>query len=45
MKKIIAVLVVIAVAGFTVYFIKSRREAAIYNNPGFAYGNGRLEAT
>ena len=45
MKKIITVLVVIAVAGLAVYFVKTRRENAIYNNPGFAYGNGRLEAT
>ena len=45
MKKIITILVIIAVAGIAVYFVKARREAAVYNNPGFAYGNGRLEAT
>lgn len=45
MKKIIISLVIIAVVGLTVYGIKSWRENAIYRNPSFASGNGRLEAT
>ena len=45
MKKIIISLIVIAVVGLTVYGIKSYRENAIYRNPAFASGNGRLEAT
>ena len=45
MKKIIISLIVIAVAGLAVYGIKSYRENAIYRNPAFASGNGRLEAT
>ena len=38
-------MIVIAVAGLAVYGIKSYRENAIYRNPAFASGNGRLEAT
>ena len=45
MKKVIIVLVVIAVAGLGVYSIKSYMDNAIYRNPAFASGNGRLEAT
>lgn len=45
MRKTIIILVVIAFAGLVVYFVKARREAALYNDPGFAFGNGRLEAT
>ena len=45
MKKIIISLIVIAVAGLAVYGIKSYRDNAIYRNPAFASGNGRLEAT
>ena len=45
MRKTIIILVVIAVAGLVVYFVKARREAALYNDPGFSFGNGRLEAT
>ena len=45
MKKIIIALIVIAVAGLISYGVKSCRENAIYRNPAFASGNGRLEAT
>ena len=45
MKKIIIALVVIAVAGMAAYSVKSYRDNAIYRNPDFASGNGRLEAT
>ena len=45
MKKIIIALVVIAVAGLSVYSIKSYMDNAIYRDPAFASGNGRLEAT
>ena len=45
MKKLIITLIVIAVAGLAVYSVKSYRENAIYRNPAFASGNGRLEAT
>lgn len=45
MKKLIIVLVIIAVAGIAVYGVKSWKENAIYRNPAFASGNGRLEAT
>ena len=45
MKKFIIVLIVIAVAGLVVYAVKSYRDNAIYRNPAFASGNGRLEAT
>ena len=45
MKKLIITLIVIAVAGLAVYSVKSYRENAIYRDPAFASGNGRLEAT
>jgi HlyD family secretion protein len=45
MKKVIIVLAVIAVIGLGVYSIKSYMDNAIYRNPAFASGNGRLEAT
>ena len=45
MKKIIISLLVIAAIGMTWYLIKTYREEAIYKNPAFASGNGRLEAT
>ena len=45
MKKIIIALIVIAAVGLAVYGIKSYRDNAIYRNPAFASGNGRLEAT
>ena len=44
-KKMIVSMVVIAVAAIGLYMIKSYRENALYRNPGFASGNGRLEAT
>ncbi|MBQ7396773.1 MAG: efflux RND transporter periplasmic adaptor subunit [Lentisphaeria bacterium] len=44
-KKLIIAMVIIAAAGLGFYFIKSYRENALYRNPGFASGNGRLEAT
>ncbi len=45
MKRLIIALIVIAVVGLAFYGIKSYRENAIYRNPAFASGNGRLEAT
>ena len=45
MKKLIIALIVIAAVGLAVYGIKSYRDNAIYRNPAFASGNGRLEAT
>lgn len=45
MKKLVIILVVIAVAGLVVYGVKSYVDNAIYRNPAFASGNGRLEAT
>lgn len=45
MKKLVIALVVIAVVGLGFYLIKNYRENAIYRNPAFASGNGRLEAT
>lgn len=45
MKKIIVVMVAVAAVSLGVYFFKSYRENALYRNPGFASGNGRLEAT
>ena len=45
MKKLVIILVIIAVAGLGFYTFKSWRENSIYNNPAFASGNGRLEAT
>ncbi len=45
MKKLVIILVIIAVAGLGFYTFKSWRENAIYRNPAFTSGNGRLEAT
>lgn len=45
MKKVVIALVLIAVAGLGFYLIKNYRDNAIYRNPAFASGNGRLEAT
>ena len=45
MKKIAITLVVVAVAGLAWYSVKSYMDNAIYRNPAFASGNGRLEAT
>ena len=45
MKKIIISLLVIASIGMAWYLIKTYKEEAIYRNPAFASGNGRLEAT
>ena len=45
MKKLIIALIVIAAVGLAVYGIKSYEDNAIYRNPAFASGNGRLEAT
>ncbi|MBR6240761.1 MAG: HlyD family efflux transporter periplasmic adaptor subunit [Lentisphaeria bacterium] len=45
MKKIIISLLVIAAIGMTWYLIKTYKEEAIFKNPAFASGNGRLEAT
>ena len=45
MKKIIISLLVIAAIGMAWYLVKSYKEEAIYKNPAFASGNGRLEAT
>ena len=45
MKKLVIALVVIAVAGLGFSLIKNYQDNAIYRNPAFASGNGRLEAT
>ena len=45
MKKIIISMIVAAVVGIGFYLVKNYAENAIYRNPGFACGNGRLEAT
>ena len=45
MKKYIITLVVISIVGLGFYFFKSYKDNALYRNPGFASGNGRLEAT
>lgn len=45
MKRLIIVLVLVAVAGLGFYSYKSWRNSAIYNDPAFTSGNGRLEAT
>ncbi len=45
MKKIIIVMLIICAGALAFYGIRSCRENAIYNQPGFAHGNGRLEAT
>ena len=45
MKKIIVVMLILCAGALAFYGIKTYRENAIYNQPGFAHGNGRLEAT
>ena len=45
MKKTVISLVVIAVIGLAVYWVMDYKNNAIYRNPAFASGNGRLEAT
>ena len=45
MKKIIISLLIIATIAMAWYLIKSYKEEAIYRNPAFSSGNGRLEAT
>ena len=45
MKKIIIAMSVICAAALAYYGIKTHINNAKYNQPGFAYGNGRLEAT
>ena len=45
MKKIAITLAAVAVAGLAWYSVKSYVDNAIYRNPAFASGNGRLEAT
>ena len=44
-KKLVVAMVVIAVVCLGFYFLKTYRENALYRNPGFTSGNGRLEAT
>lgn len=44
-KKIVIVLAVAAVVALGVNFYLDYRKNAIYRNPAFAHGNGRLEAT
>ena len=44
-KKIIIVLTAAAVIVLAVNFYLNYRKNAIFRNPSFAYGNGRLEAT
>ena len=43
--KIVILLAVIAACGLGFYLFQSYRKNAIYRNPAFASGNGRLEAT
>ena len=43
--KIVIILAIIAAAAVGWYWFNSYRENAIYRNPAFASGNGRLEAT
>ena len=45
MKKIMIILVVLSCASLSFYMYKNYQNNKIYNNPAFAYGNGRLEAT
>ena len=45
MKKIITAMLVICAAALAYYGIRTYINNAKYNQPGFAYGNGRLEAT
>ena len=45
MKKTIIIILILCVAALGYYGVKTYRHNARYNQPGFAYGNGRLEAT
>ncbi len=45
MKKIIIVLAVLAAAGLAFYGIRTWKNNKLYNDPNFASGNGRIEAT
>ncbi|MBE6364580.1 MAG: HlyD family efflux transporter periplasmic adaptor subunit [Lentisphaerae bacterium] len=44
-KKVIIILAVLSCVLLAVNFYLNYRKNAIYRNPAFAYGNGRLEAT
>lgn len=44
-RKIVIALIIIAAAGLLFHQIVNYRKNAIYRNPAFAHGNGRLEAT
>ena len=45
MKKLIIIAAVVAVVALGYYGVKTYLENRIYNDPAFAHGNGRLEAT
>ncbi len=45
MKKVIVIAALIAAAALAFYFVRSYLNNRIYNDPAFAHGNGRLEAT
>ena len=45
MKKIIISVLAVCAAALAFYWVKSYMENAKYNQKGFTYGNGRLEAT
>ena len=45
MKKLIIAMAVVCALALAFYAVKSYRENARTNVPGFAHGNGRLEAT
>ncbi len=45
MKKVILILIILAVAGLGWYMYESKKTAAILNDPNFTHGNGRIEAT
>lgn len=45
MKKVILVAAVVAVAAIAAYAVNSYLKNRIYNDPSFAHGNGRIEAT
>ena len=45
MKKLILITALVAAVALGYYGVKSYLENRIYNNPAFAHGNGRLEAT
>lgn len=44
-RKIVIIMAIIAVAALVIHSVIRYRANAIYRNPGFAFGNGRLEAT